>query len=321
MGPNARGAVFALTGFAVFATHDLIVKVLGGAYNPIQILFYSVLFGFPLVALMLIRDATPGHLRPEHPWWVALRTLAAVVTGSAAFYAFANLPLAQVYTIIFAAPLFITILAIPILGERVRLRRWAAVIVGLCGVLVVLRPGSTDLTLAHMAALVAAFGSALASIISRKIGQDERTAVLILYPMLGNFAVMFALLPFVHVPMPVGDLALNAGLAVLGFVAAALMIEAYRAGEAVIVAPMQYSQIIWATLFGALFFDEGLDGPTLVGASIIIASGLYIVVREGRANASENRPVSSTRTRFETGTWPRIDALIRLARKRSKTRG
>ncbi|MCE0506402.1 DMT family transporter [Roseivivax sp. GX 12232] len=320
MGPNARGALIALTGFAAFATHDLVVKVLGGAYSPVQILFFSVLFGFPLISLMLISDSEPGHLRPVHPWWVALRTGAAVVTGGSAFYAFSNLPLAQVYAIIFAAPLFITILAIPILGERVRLRRWAAVIVGLSGVIVVLRPGTTELTLAHMAALFAAFGSALASIISRKIGQEERTAVLILYPTLANFAVMGALLPLVYVPMPVADLALNAGLAVLGFAGAALMIYAYREGEAVIVAPMQYSQILWAVIFGTLLFGESLDQATILGAAIIIGSGLYIVIREGRPEASANRPVSRTRMRFETGTWPRIDALLRLARIRAKSR-
>lgn len=316
MGPNVTGALFGLLGFAVFATHDIAVKVLGVAYSPIQILFFGVLFGFPLVALMLIRDAAPGHLRPLHPWWVALRTLSAIITGGSAFYAFSTLPLAQVYAIIFAAPLFITILSIPILGEQVRLRRWMAVIAGLVGVLVVLRPGTSSLSPAHLAALAAAFGSALSSLISRKIGQEERSAVLLLYPMLGNFVVMGVLLPFVYVPMPLGDLALNGGLAILGFVAAALMIEAYRRGEAVIVAPMQYSQIIWAAIFGTLLFGETLDRPTLLGAGIIIASGLYIVVREGRASASANRPVSRTRTRFDPGTSPRIDTLLRLARIR-----
>ena len=133
--------MLALEAFAIFATHDMIVKTLGGSYAPFQIVFFSVLFGFPMVTLLLIRDAAPGHLRPEHPWCTLARTVAAVATGVSAFYAFATLPLAQVYAIVFAAPLIITVLSIPILGERVRLRRWAAVIIGLAGVLVVLRPG------------------------------------------------------------------------------------------------------------------------------------------------------------------------------------
>ena len=155
MSPNVRGAIFALLAFAVFSTHDVIIKVLGGVYSPIQIVFFSVLLSFPLATIMLMRDATPGTLIPKHPWWLALRTAAAVVTGVSAFYAFSVLPLAQTYAIIFASPLMITVLAIPVLGETVRLHRWAAVIVGLIGVMIVLRPGSTELTLGHAAALEA----------------------------------------------------------------------------------------------------------------------------------------------------------------------
>jgi drug/metabolite transporter (DMT)-like permease len=317
MGANAKGALLALLAFAIFATHDVIVKTLGASYSPFQIVFFSVLFGFPLVTLMLIRDAEPGHLRPVHPWWTLTRTGAAVITGGSAFYAFATIPLAQTYAILFAAPLLITILSIPILGETVRLRRWMAVIVGLIGVMVVLRPGATELTLGHFAAMVAAFGSALASIIVRKIGQDERSVVLLLYPMLANFLVMGALLPFVYQPMPVAHLGGLALMSIMAFIASALVIAAYKSAEAVIVAPMQYSQILWAVLYGVLFFGEWPDGMTALGAAIIIASGVYIVLREGRGKASDNTPVLQSRSRFETGTFPRTSANLRAALKRT----
>ena len=152
MGSNAKGALLALLAFGVYATHDVVVKFMGGTYNPAQLIFFSVLFSFPLAMLMMMRDPNPGTLLPVHPWWIALRTGASVLTGISAFYAFSVLPLAQVYTIVFATPLLITMLAIPILGEKVRIRRWMAVFVGLCGVMVVLRPGSTELTLGHAAA-------------------------------------------------------------------------------------------------------------------------------------------------------------------------
>lgn len=316
MGSNTTGALLALLAFAIFATHDVIVKILGANYSPIQIIFFSVLFGFPWVTLMLIRDASSGNLRPRHPYWTAFRTLATTLTGVSAYYAFSTLPLAQVYAILFATPLLITIFAIPILGETVRIRRWVAVLVGLGGVLVVLKPGAQDLTLGHAAALVAASGSAFASIIVRKIGKDERSVVLLIFPMMSNFVVMGALLGFVYKPMPVehmGGIALMSLMALLG---SALVIAAYKAGEAVIVAPMQYSQIIWATLFGALLFNETIERATILGAVIIIGSGLYIVLREGRANASENTPVLRTRTRTETGTSLRIGLLIRARTKR-----
>ncbi|MGR3567927.1 MAG: DMT family transporter [Pseudooceanicola nanhaiensis] len=316
MAPNARGALTALLAFAIFATHDVVVKTLGTQYSAFQIVFFSVLFGFPLAMLMLIRDVTPGTLRPVHPWWTLGRTAAAVTTGVSAFYAFSVLPLAQTYAILFSAPLLVTVFSIPILGETVRLRRWSAVIVGLCGVLVVLRPGGTELGLGHAAALLAAVSSSLASVIVRKIGREERSVVLLLYPMLAQFLIMGAALPFVYKPMPVGHLGLSAGMAAMAFLAAALMIEAYRHGEAVIVAPMQYSQIIWATVYGMLFFSEIPDTTTLAGAGIVVASGLYIVLREGRARSSANRPVLQTRSRFETGTAPRVGALLRLKRPR-----
>ena len=128
---NVKGALLALGAFALFASHDVAVKTLGADFATFQIVFFSVLLSFPLVVLMLMRDPTHGTLIPVHPWWTALRTLAAIVTGSSAFYAFSVLPLAETYAILFATPLLITVLSIPILGERVGPHRWGAVIVGL----------------------------------------------------------------------------------------------------------------------------------------------------------------------------------------------
>lgn len=309
-GHAAAGALLSLAAFGIFATHDVVVKYLGGQYSAFQIVFFSVLMGFPLVTLMLIGDRTAGTLIPRHPWWTGLRTAAAVVTGVSAFYAFSTLPLAQVYAILFAAPLLITILAIPILGEVVRLRRWAAVIVGLVGVLVVLRPGQVELGLGHLAAVTAAVTGALASIVVRKIGSEERSAVLLLYPMLANFVCMGAVLPFVYRPMPLAHFAALGLIALLAFVAMLCLIAAYRRAEAVIVAPMQYSQILWATAYGFFLFDERPDLPTAIGAAIIIASGLYIVLRESTSGASRTTPVLRTRTRPETGTSPKPPELV-----------
>ncbi len=314
MGQNAKGALLALLAFGIFATHDVVIKVLGGDYSPVQLIFFSVTLAFPLAMVMIIGDPQPGTLRPRHPWWVALRTVAGLITAISAFYAFSVLPLAQVYALIFASPLLITVLAIPVLGEVVRVRRWLAVLVGLVGVMVVLRPGATELGLGHLAALMAAIGGSVASIVVRKIGNDERPIVLLLYPMIANFVVMGVALPFVYQPMPIGDFGAIAVLAALGWVAGRIMVSAYSTGEAAIVAPMQYSQILWATAYGALFFDELPDRPTAIGAGIIIASGLYIVLRESRGTASANRPVLQTRLRWETGSAPRASVLVRFLR-------
>ena len=303
------GILMALGAFALFAIHDVAVKSLGGRYAVFQVIFFGVLFTFPLVIVMLLRDEVVGTLRPVHPVWTAVRTAATVVAGLCLFTAFSTLPLAQVYAIIFSMPLIITVLSIPILGETVRMRRWAAVLVGLAGVLVVLRPGAVALEMGHAAALTGALFSSLAAVIVRKIGRAERVPVLLLYPMVANFVVMAAVLPFVYVPMPLADVGLWTVIAVAAFAAMILTIQAYRRADAVLVAPMPYSQILWAALYGWIFFGETVDLWTGVGAAIVIASGLYIVVREGRG-ASATTPVLRTRTRAETGTAPRVGTLL-----------
>lgn len=314
--PNARGALLALGAFAIFSAHDVLVKLLGGHLSPVQIVFFSVLFSFPVLTLLLVRSRTEGNLRPRHPWWSLVRTIAVIVTGFSAFTAFSLLPLAQTYALLFATPLLITVLSIPLLGERVGVHRWGAVVIGLCGVLIVLRPGSTELQLGHVAGLTAAFGSATASIIVRKIGQAERSAVLLLFPLLGNLAVMGAALPLVYEPMPLGDIAAVAGIAILSIAATSLIIFAYRTAEAAVVAPMQYSQIVWATVFGWLIFAEMPDGMTLLGAAVVIASGLYIVMRESGARSDDNQPVLNTGTRHDIGTFPSAGTLIEDAADR-----
>ncbi len=309
---NLRGTAFALSSFAIFATHDVVVKYLGAQYSVFQIIFFSVLLSMPLVMLMLMRDTTRSTLIPVHPWWSALRTASVLVTGTCAFYAFSTIPLAQVYAMLFAAPLLITVLSIPILGERVGGHRWAAVVIGLIGVLVVLRPGTADLEWGHLAALTAAITSAVASVVVRKIGRDERSAVLLLYPMMANFVMLGAMLPLYYQPMPLTDFGAVALIAVLAFSAGLLLINAYKTGDAAVVAPMQYSQILWAAVYGWFLFDEAADRMTWIGASIIVASGVYIVIRETVSGRSNTTPVLRSKSRPATGTSPRTDPLEKL---------
>jgi len=309
---NFMGALYALAAMGIYATHDVVIKMLGGTFLPFQIVFFGALLSFPLLTIMLVSDTQQDNLVPRHPYWMAARTISMIITGVSAFYAFSVLPLAQTYAILFAAPLLITILAIPMLGETVRFRRGAAVVVGLIGVLIVLNPQTTEFSLGHLAALMGAIGNAFVSVIVRKISQDERTVVMMLYPLLGTILAMGAILPFVYVPVEIEHLGLLTIVALFGLAGGFFMIKAYRAGEAVIVAPMQYSQILWATAYGYLFFGETLELNTVIGASVIIASGMYIVFREGRSDVSSTTPVSLTRLRNESVTTPRASLLNRL---------
>ena len=311
---NIKGALLALLAMGIYSTPDVIIKLLGETYPALQILFFSALLSFPPLAVLLLRDRTHGTLRPRNPFWVGLRSICIVGSGVGGFYAFSTLPMAQVYSILFAAPLLVTVLSVPLLGERVGLHRWAAVVAGLCGVLVVLRPGVTPLGLGHLAALMGTTATALSAIAVRKLGRSERTVILLLWPMIGNFLLTGASLGFAYRPMLAGDLALTGVIAVLGLAAGFLLILAYQAGEAANVAPMQYSQMLWAIGFGWLLFDERPDAMTLLGAGLIIGSGLYILMRE-RTGSSRLRPVTEARLRSETVTAPRPSLLGRLWRR------
>lgn len=313
---NLKGALFSLAAFGVYATHDALIKTLGSSYSPFQLIFFSGLLGFPLVTLMLMRDRTDGNLIPKHPYWTTIRTGSSVLNAVAGFYAFSVLPLAQCYAIIFAMPILITLLAIPMLGEKVGVHRWMAIIVGLIGVVIVLRPGQMPLSLGHLAALAAAGLGAMTSVIVRKIGHDERGVVLMLYPMVANFLFMAIALPFVYIPVPAEHFGMMFAMSGLGLLGGVLIIAAYRRAPAIIVAPMQYSQIIWAILYGYLFFNEDIDLMTGIGTGVIIAAGIYIVLREDKASVSKNRPVLENKSRFDTGIVPRVGLWMRLVDRR-----
>ncbi|MEP3427293.1 MAG: DMT family transporter [Roseibium sp.] len=305
MTTTLRGFGFALLAFAIFSTHDAIIKSLGGSYSVFQIIFFSMLFAFVPMSIIMLADRAVDNFRPHHPWLVLLRSGLAIVAMSCAFYAFTTLPMAEVYALLFATPLLVTALSVPLLGETVRFQRWAAVIVGLIGVMIVLRPGVSDFTLGHAAALVAACASSMASILIRKIGGEERSAVLILYPMTASLIVMSLLMPSVYRPVSLPDLGLMASVGFLSVIAQLCVIFAYRAAPAAVVAPLQYSQMLWATFFGVFFFYETPDFYVALGSVVIISSGMFVVWRESRENVSMRRPVTRTaNVRFDTGPSP-----------------
>jgi S-adenosylmethionine uptake transporter len=225
-------------------------------------------------------DPTPGPLRPVLPRLMALRCIVVVVNGFLGTYAFANLPLAQAYAIFFTMPIFITLLSVLLLGERIDLWRGAAVVLGLVGVVVALDPGRATLHWAHAAALAGAIVGAGNYVIIRKTGGQERTVVMILYPLMLQLVTAALVLPFVYTPMPLRDLGLTALMATVAFAGYFAVIAAYRRAPGIVVAPMQYSQILWAAIFGVLLFDEVMSGQTILGVGVIIVAGIIIVARQ-----------------------------------------
>lgn len=280
MSSSFKGALWGLLGFGIFAAHDVIVKMLAETYSVFQISFFAMVFGFPVAFLMLARDATAADLLPRRPVLVTLRSVMMSLTALCVFYAFSTIPFAQAYALLFVAPLLITGLSVPFLGERVGIRRFSAVVVGFVGVAVALNPSATTLQRGHGAALMAAVFISISSIILRKIGKEERPITLLLVQMMIGTVLYGVLMQESYVPPALNDLhalILMAGMAAL---AGMCIIFAYQRAPASIVAPTQYSQILWAIVYGALFFDETPTRYTVIGAAIIIGSGLYILNRE-----------------------------------------
>lgn len=322
LSPAARGLALALLGFALFAAHDALIKALGQTYSVFQILFFAMLFAFLPMSVLILSDASVGNYRPNFPLLLIIRSALMIGAMMGAFYAFSVLPLAEAYALLFAMPLVVTALSVPLLGETVRARRWAAVLIGMIGVLIVLRPGVVEISLGHMAALGAACASAAAGIVVRKIGRRERSAVLILYPTLFAILAMAALLPFVYVPVELPHLGMMALVGGFSVAAQLCIIAAFQSAPAALVAPAQYSQIIWATLYGALFFAEKPDIYVGLGAGVIILSGVFIVWREGQANVSEQNPVlGAPGPRLDTASPLRVDAAPARDRRDESPRG
>jgi len=285
LSPNATGALFALMGFAIFSAHDALIKSLAGRYSTLQISFMIAIFTFPQVIVLLLSDRAPGTLIPKNPLLLSIRGLTGTLGAVFAFYTFSVLPLAEAYVLLFATPLLITLLAVPVLGEKLGIRRLCAVIVGLLGVMIVLRPGTSSMSWGHASAMAGSLMGACTALITRKIGRQERPVVILTFVALVNFMLMGSLMPLVYVPMAGLDMAVIAVVALLSGTGIQMQIQAYRRAEAVVVAPMQYSQMIWAVIFGWCFFNESVDALTLLGAAIVAGSGIYIVLREARLKA------------------------------------
>jgi S-adenosylmethionine uptake transporter len=179
-------------------------------------------------------------------------------------------------------PLILTLMAWPLLGDRVDVIGGLAVIIGLAGVLVALNPGRVDFGIGHLAAVGGVVLAAVHYLIIRKTGGAEATVTMLFYPVLGQTVVAFLILPSSYAPMPLGDVAIFVLLAAGGFAGTMMMIAAYRVAAPVIVAPTQYSQIAWAALLGALIFDEPMTFDTVIGMGIIAVSGMIVVIRQNR---------------------------------------
>jgi drug/metabolite transporter (DMT)-like permease len=275
------GVLFAFSAYALYSCCDAIIKGLGHGLSVYEIAFFTTLFS--LLPVMFTTPRGESWLRfwqLKNPRLVHLRGLSGVIGNLSIIYAFVTIPLAEAYSIAFLAPIFIVLLSVLMLKETVRLQRWLILGASFAGVLIVVRPGFRDLHLGHLAALVAAVCGAVTTTVLRRVAKEETRTSLIgmasLYILVVNGAMML-ITQAVHW-LTWHELALLLVIGGLGGTGNMLFIAATRAVPASQIAPLQYSQIFWAILFGSVFYFEYPDGVGYVGLVIIVVAGILNVL-------------------------------------------
>ena len=287
--PNLRSIYAMLAAAGMFSLMDTAMKLLSETYPAMQVTALRALSSLPLVCLYLLyRGAFKNVLKVRWPLHV-LRGVLGILMITLFAYGLKRLSLAEAYSLFFIAPLLITALSVLILKERVDLARWCAIVVGLGGVLVVLRPEGGDfLSLAGLAVLAAAACYAVSAITGRILSRTDASESMVFWLMIMMAAGGVALCWHDWVAIRREDWLLLAGLSVSGFLGQLAITEAFRSGKASSVAPFEYSALAWGMSLDWLLWRTLPDQYTLIGAAIIIASGIYLVRKEAAHMESEH---------------------------------
>ena len=274
-----RGILWMLMAGFLFATQDVIAKYLSLSYPTAQVLWAR--FIIPVAALAIILNhRLPEVMATRRRGLQLVRSGLLCVMLGLLFSAYRFMPLADATAIMFIGPILVTALSLPVLGEHVGPRRWAAVAVGFAGALVIIRPGAGVMQAAALLALGAAVISSIHQIMIRILSRDDSALTTLVYtPLVGALATSVAL-PFLWVAPDFEGWVLMALLGTLGVASQFGIIKAFEAAPAATVSPFMYFILIWAGVYGIAVFGDIPDAWTLLGAAVIVASGLYIFHRE-----------------------------------------
>ena len=276
------GALFLVTSNGLTATVDAAAKYMSANLHGLQIVWgYSLVITVLALGYAAVR---PGSLRralaTRRPVLQLGRGAMLFITISMLFMALAHMPLADAIAISFAAPLFITVLAVPLLSERVGAHRIGAVLAGLVGVAIVMRPGAGVFEWAALLALASALFFALFQLTTRVLAATEPPFTTLLYTGVGALVCSSLAVPFVWAPISAFELAVFAVIGGLGVGAHMCMIRAYAFTQASFLAPFNYAKLLWAVALGYLVFDDVPQLHVIAGSVVIVASGLYVLYRE-----------------------------------------
>jgi len=306
----ARGILYICASVILSAVMGVGIKWLSDTYPAVELTFFRTFFGL-IPALAFVRRAGGvGTLRTQTPGSHFLRAAAWVISFLCSFLSLHYLTLATSVAFSFLAPLFMTVLSVPMLGEYVGIHRWAAVILGFLGVLFMARPDGAVFQLGAVFGIANAFFWAIGSVSVRQLTRTESSSSITFYTHLFSILILGLALPFFWTPPSWQGLLLMAGLGLLGGISQFWTTQALSYAPAAAVAPFNYTQMIWAVIFGFIVWG---DLPTLnlmIGVALVVASGLYILHRETRRRRSDlpPPPVQNSRELRDLANQGKIDA-------------
>ncbi|HEX9215104.1 MAG TPA: DMT family transporter [Bradyrhizobium sp.] len=290
---SARLAGIALMVLSIFmfSFGDAMGKFLVGTYSVGQLLFLRACAALLLLSPLMWRHRR-DFIRMERPWLQLLRVTLSTLDVAGFFLASVYLPLADVITYYLAGPIFVTAMSAIFLRERVGWRRWTAILIGFCGVLIALRPSAQTVSLPALIALGGSLSFATLMLITRSLRKTP-DIVMASSQFVGTFLVGAGLSAFHWVPPTPGSLVIFALAGCISVTALFCVNRSLKLAPASVVVPYQYSMIVWAVIFGFVVFGDVPQVATIVGATIIIGAGFYIYLRErdlGRGDAQVNPP-------------------------------
>lgn len=278
-GSTLGGIAWMVLATALFVALDTIAKYLTAIYPVEQVVWARFTFHLAFVACVLAPRGLPTF-RSKRPGLQLLRSCFMLGANACFFLAIRTMALVEATAIVFCGPLFVTLLSIPLLGERVGLRRMSAVVIGFVGALVIIRPGTDILQTVAVLPLLAALSFALYQILTRKLAPYDPPLTTLFYTSVAGTVGSCVLVPSVWVEPDMQGWVLMAGAGLFGALGQLALIKAIQLAPVSVVAPFNYLGLVWASAFGFIFFADVPDGPTIIGALIIAASGLYVLRRE-----------------------------------------
>ena len=286
LSPNATGALWMLGSACGFVVMAVLAKGLGSSTSVAMLIFWRSLAGVVAV-LPFAFMAGPDVWKTARPGKLLLRSSYGTIGFFAGFYALVHLPLAQSQALSFARTLFMTILAVIILKEKVAWRRWLAVALGFGGILVMTRPDSAQFDVASLAAILSALAFAFALVTVKDLTRDHQPLTLVVY---GNIATTLAGLPFLVMDPRLPDLptiGLLVAMGLAGVTAQSCYVRALSTGEASLMGLIDYIRLPLVAAAGFVFFNEVPDTLAMIGAGVVIVSTLYITLRDAQVKVAK----------------------------------